>query len=158
AGPSEEVGRDTAFAGPSELDPDHVAALIDVAVEILQGGGMGPYSGPEERVPDGLRDELCALIRNAVRSSSTLVATSALYARAKLGVDEDLRLAAAQTLSAALPVARAAESALAALAERHPAAARTLVHEMMQREETYLPAAIVLEVLGVAGPEELAFI
>jgi HEAT repeat protein len=153
----------------SGLGPDHVAALIDVAVEILQGGdrdGAAPRSRRSRApgalelppAPDGLRDELCALIRDAVRSASTLVANSALYALAKLGVDEDLRLAAAQTLSAALPVARAAERALAALAERHPAAARALAQEMMQRDETYLPAAIVLDALGVAGPEELAFL
>ena len=106
----------------------------------------------------GTVGEVCALIRRAVLSSSTLVATSALYALARLGQEDDLRLCAAQTLAVPLPIARAAESALAALSERYPAAARALGAEMGQRVETYLPAAIVIEAIGAAGPEEIAFL
>ncbi|MCC6553713.1 MAG: HEAT repeat domain-containing protein, partial [Polyangiaceae bacterium] len=151
AGAPDRAPRDGAPSAPDpaaagDLEPDHVAALIDVAAAIL--------SAPPAPDPAS-REELCAIIRRAVRSASTLVATTALYALARLGGEEDLRLAATQTLSAALPAARAAERALAALAERHPAAARALAAELMARVETYLPAAILLDALGAAAPDEV---
>jgi hypothetical protein len=127
------------------IEPEQAAALIDMAVAI--GGADGRHAAA-----------LQAALRGAVTSPSTLVATTALYALAKVGLEQDLRLVAEQTIAAALPTARAAESALSAHAERHPVAARALAREMMHAPELYLPAAIVIEALGAPGAEELAFL
>jgi hypothetical protein len=146
------------------LDPDQCAALIDVAVAISKEVSPPTLEGPANAVSRPTLDsgsanaELCAALRAAVESPSTMVATSALYALAKLGGEEDLSLAAHQTCAAALPAARAAERALATLATRYPDAARALAREGMQREETYLPAATMIGALGVAAAEEIGFL
>jgi hypothetical protein len=138
------------------IEPEQAAALIDVAVAI--GGADGRHAAA-----------LLAATRGAVTSPSTLVAAAALYALARLGLEEDLRLVADQTISAALPTARAAEGALGALSERHPAAALALAREMMHAPALYLPAAIMIEALGAPltasaaprlalGAEELSFL
>ncbi|MGK4006757.1 HEAT repeat domain-containing protein [Sorangium sp. So ce1036] len=135
---------------------DATAALIDGAVAIAeQDGGAGAPAAP------GLGpslDLLLGAVRGSVRSPSTLVATSALYGLAKIGTADDFSLVVSQTRAVSLPVARAAESALAGLTERHPEAARALARELTREEPTYLAAAIVIEALGEAGPEEIAFL
>jgi HEAT repeat protein len=130
---------------------DASASLIDAAVVIAQGAAVTGSS------PDVPWVELLSALRKSVRGSSTLVATSALYGLAKIGSDADLSLAAELTSAVSLPVARAAEVALATLAERHAGPARVFARRMMQREETYLPAVILLDTLDVAGPDELGF-
>lgn len=127
---------------------DATAAILDAAVGIAQSDeGAEPHASA-----------LIEALRRSVRSPSTLVATSALYGLARIGVAADLELVAGHTLSASLPVARAAESALGALAEGHREAALALGQRLMQVEQTYLPAVVVLEVLGAAGPEQIGFL
>lgn len=135
-----------ALAAVPDLEPEQGAALIDVAVAI--------EATDPRRVA-----ELRNAMRAAARSPSTLIATTALYALARLGLEEDLQLLAQQTSSAPLPAARVAERTLSALAERCPSAARVLARQMMQTPSLYLPAAIVLEVVPrPLTPEELAFL
>ncbi|EYF00348.1 HEAT repeat domain-containing protein [Chondromyces apiculatus] len=124
-------------ASESPLEPEQAAALLDVAVALV---GEDPAR----------MEEVHAVVRGALSSPSTLLATAAVYALAKLGREEDLRLTAEQSVEAPLPVACAAERALAALADRHPDAARSLAREMMHDPSRYLPAAVVLEALGAA--------
>ncbi|WP_438027942.1 HEAT repeat domain-containing protein [Sorangium sp. So ce233] len=131
---------------------DATAALIDGAVAIAEQRGRGGDPA------DPSLDELLGAVRRSVKSPSTLVATSALYGLAKIGAADDFELVVSQTRAISLPVARAAESALAGLSERYPEAARALARRLMQAERTHLAAAIVIEALGSADPEELAFL
>ncbi|WP_437691212.1 HEAT repeat domain-containing protein [Sorangium sp. So ce176] len=139
---------------------DATAALIDGAVAIAEQRGRGgdPARPAPDAAPDPLLDELLGAVRRSVKSPSTLVATSALYGLAKIGTADDFELVVSQTRAVSLPVARAAESALAGLSERYPEAARALARRLMQAERTHLAAAIVIEALGSADPEELAFL
>ncbi|WP_438009098.1 HEAT repeat domain-containing protein [Sorangium sp. So ce321] len=138
---------------------DATAALIDGAVAIARQRGRegGPGAPGVDRLDPQL-DELLGAVRRSVKSPSTLVATSALYGLAKIGAADDFPLVVSQTRAISLPVARAAESALAGLSERYPEAARALARRLMQAEETHLAAAIVIEALGSADPEEIAFL
>ncbi|AUX40705.1 hypothetical protein SOCE26_021060 [Sorangium cellulosum] len=136
---------------------DATAALIDGAVAIAEQERARQAEPPDPDLEVSL-DDLAHVVRRSAKSLSTLVATSALYGIAKIGTADDFALVVSQTRAFSLPVARAAESALAGLAERHPDAARALVRRLVQSEETYLAAAIVLEALGAAGPEEIAFL
>lgn len=120
-------------------EPEQLAALIDVAAAL---GAADP----------GRAGEICAAVRAALQSPSTLVATTAAYALAKVGQEEDLGLAAERAVKAPLPVARAVEGALAALAERYPEAARARAREMMQDPARWLPAVVVLESLAAPPP------
>ncbi|XYI00421.1 HEAT repeat domain-containing protein [Sorangium sp. So ce1128] len=138
---------------------DATAALIDGAVAIArQRGREGEPGAPLVERLDPQLDELLGAVRRSVKSPSTLVATSALYGLAKIGTADDFPLVVSQTRAISLPVARAAESALAGLSERYPEAARALARRLMQAEETHLAAAIVIEALGSADPEEIAFL
>ncbi|XXT22099.1 HEAT repeat domain-containing protein [Sorangium sp. So ce429] len=141
---------------------DATAALIDGAVAIArqrarEGEPGAPGVDRLDRLDPQL-DELLGAVRRSVKSPSTLVATSALYGLAKIGTADDFPLVVSQTRAISLPVARAAESALAGLSERYPEAARALARRLMQAEETHLAAAIVIEALGSADPEEIAFL
>ncbi|WP_437511432.1 HEAT repeat domain-containing protein [Sorangium sp. So ce1099] len=141
---------------------DATAALIDGAVAIArqrarEGAPGAPGVDRLDRLDPQL-DELLGAVRRSVKSPSTLVATSALYGLAKIGTADDFALVVSQTRAISLPVARAAESALAGLSERYPEAARALARRLMQAEETHLAAAIVIEALGSADPEEIAFL
>ncbi|WP_437735836.1 HEAT repeat domain-containing protein [Sorangium sp. So ce1335] len=138
---------------------DATAALIDGAVAIAeQRGREVDPARPRDDAPDASLGELLGAVRRSVKSPSTLVATSALYGLAKIGTADDFELAVSQTRAISLPVARAAECALAGLTERYPEAARALARQLMQAERTHLAAAIVIEALGSAEPEELAFL
>ncbi|MGK3991140.1 HEAT repeat domain-containing protein [Sorangium sp. So ce136] len=138
---------------------DATAALIDGAVAIArQRAREGEPGAPGVGRLDPQLDELLGAVRRSVKSPSTLVATSALYGLAKIGTADDFSLVVSQTRAFSLPVARAAESALAGLSERYPEAARALARRLMQAEETHLAAAIVIEALGSADPEEIAFL
>ncbi|WP_437962265.1 HEAT repeat domain-containing protein (plasmid) [Sorangium sp. So ce119] len=139
---------------------DATAALIDGAVAIAEQRGRGgdPARPAPDAAADPPLDELLGAVRRSVKSPSTLVATSALYGLAKIGTADDFELVVSQTRAISLPVARAAESALAGLSERYPEAARALARQLMQAERTHLAAAIVIEALGSADPEELAFL
>ncbi|XXY46921.1 HEAT repeat domain-containing protein [Sorangium sp. So ce269] len=138
---------------------DATAALIDGAVAIArQRAREGEPGAPGVDRLDPPLDELLGAVRRSVKSPSTLVATSALYGLAKIGTADDFPLVVSQTRAISLPVARAAESALAGLSERYPEAARALARRLMQAEETHLAAAIVIEALGSADPEEIAFL
>ncbi|MGK3965783.1 HEAT repeat domain-containing protein [Sorangium sp. So ce118] len=141
---------------------DATAALIDGAVAIArqrarEGEPGAPGVDRLDRLDPQL-DELLGAVRRSVKSPSTLVATSALYGLAKIGTADDFPLVVSQTRAISLPVARAAESALAGLSERYPEAARALARRLMQAEETHLAAAIAIEALGSADPEEIAFL
>ncbi|WP_437837484.1 HEAT repeat domain-containing protein [Sorangium sp. So ce1153] len=141
---------------------DATAALIDGAVAIArqrarEGEPRAPGVDRLDRLDPQL-DELLGAVRRSVKSPSTLVATSALYGLAKIGTADDFSLVVSQTRAISLPVARAAESALAGLSERYPEAARALARRLMQAEETHLAAAIVIEALGSADREEIAFL
>ncbi|WP_437816627.1 HEAT repeat domain-containing protein [Sorangium sp. So ce1078] len=138
---------------------DATAALIDGAVAIAeQRGREGEVAHPPQPAADPTLDELLGAVRRSVKSPSTLVATSALYGLAKIGTADDFSLVVSQTRAISLPVARAAESALAGLSERYPESARALARRLMQAEETHLAAAIVIEALGTADQEEIAFL
>ncbi|XXX79597.1 HEAT repeat domain-containing protein [Sorangium sp. So ce134] len=138
---------------------DATAALIDGAVAIAeQRGREGAPAQPPQPAADPTLDELLGAVRRSVKSPSTLVATSALYGLAKIGAADDFSLVVSQTRAISLPVARAAESALAGLSERYPESARALARRLMQAEETHLAAAIVIEALGTADREEIAFL
>ncbi|WP_437289621.1 HEAT repeat domain-containing protein [Sorangium sp. So ce406] len=139
---------------------DATAALIDGAVAIAEQRGRAgdPARPAPDAAADPSLDELLGAVRRSVKSPSTLVATSALYGLAKIGAADDFDLVVSQTRAISLPVARAAESALAGLSERYPEAARALARQLMQAERTHLAAAIVIEALGSADPEELAFL
>ncbi|WP_437800215.1 HEAT repeat domain-containing protein [Sorangium sp. So ce693] len=137
---------------------DATAALLDGAVAIAeQGAREGALSGEQPAVEATLA-ELLGAVRRSVRSPSTLVATSALYGLAKIGAAVDFPLVVSQTRAISLPVARAAESALAGLTERYPETARELARGLALAEDTHLAAAIVIEALGDAEPEEIAFL
>ncbi|WP_437716522.1 HEAT repeat domain-containing protein [Sorangium sp. So ce448] len=133
---------------------DATAALLDGAVAIAEQGAL---SGERASI-DATLAELLGAVRRSVRSPSTLVATSALYGLAKIGAAVDFPLIVSQTRAISLPVARAAESALAGLTERYPGTARELARGLALTEETHLAAAIVIEALGDAEPEEIAFL
>ncbi len=105
---------------------------------------MPPPQPPLPMPPEGL---LVAL-RGAARDPDRHVAVRALRALSRLGDEDDLALAAEQTLDLERPVAAAAEGALAALAARFPAAARALVDRRARAEAYLLPAAIVIGALG----------
>ncbi|WP_437488188.1 HEAT repeat domain-containing protein [Sorangium sp. So ce1014] len=138
---------------------DATAALIDGAVAIAeQRGREGALAHPPPPAADPTLDELLGAVRRSVKSPSTLVATSALYGLAKIGTADDFSRVVSQTRAISLPVARAAECALAGLSERYPEPARALARPLMQAEETHLAAAIVIEALGTADPEEIAFL
>ncbi|WP_438000161.1 HEAT repeat domain-containing protein [Sorangium sp. So ce185] len=144
---------------------DATAALIDGAVAIAEQRGRegAPAQPPQPPQPpqptaDPTLDELLGAVRRSVKSPSTLVATSALYGLAKIGTADDFPLVVSQTRAISLPVARAAESALAGLSERYPESARALARRLMQAGETHLAAAIVIEALGTADQEEIAFL
>ncbi|WP_437572470.1 HEAT repeat domain-containing protein [Sorangium sp. So ce542] len=138
---------------------DATAALIDGAVAIAeQRGREGAPAHAEQPAADPTLDELLGAVRRSVKSPSTLVATSALYGLAKIGAADDFPLVVSQTRAISLPVARAAESALAGLSERYPEPARALARRLMQAGETHLAAAIVIEALGTADQEEIAFL
>ncbi|WP_437939868.1 HEAT repeat domain-containing protein [Sorangium sp. So ce341] len=141
---------------------DATAALIDGAVAIAEQRGRegAPAHAPQPPQPtaDPTLDELLGAVRRSVKSPSTLVATSALYGLAKIGTADDFPLVVSQTRAISLPVARAAESALAGLSDRYPESARALARRLMQAGETHLAAAIVIEALGTADQEEIAFL
>ncbi|WP_437726431.1 HEAT repeat domain-containing protein [Sorangium sp. So ce861] len=138
---------------------DATAALIDGAVAIAeQRGREGELPQPAQPDADPTLDDLLGAVRRSVKSPSTLVATSALYGLAKIGTADDFPLVVSQTRAISLPVARAAESALAGLSERYPESARALARRLMQAGETHLAAAIVIEALGTADQEEIAFL
>ncbi|AUX30007.1 MULTISPECIES: HEAT repeat domain-containing protein [Sorangium] len=136
---------------------DATAALIDGAVAIAEQRGR-EGAPPPQPAADPTLDELLGAVRRSVKSPSTLVATSALYGLAKIGTADDFPLVVSQTRAISLPVARAAESALAGLSERYPESARALARQLMQAGETHLAAAIVIEALGTADQEEIAFL
>ncbi|WP_437591774.1 HEAT repeat domain-containing protein [Sorangium sp. So ce1000] len=137
---------------------DATAALLDGAVAIAEQGAREGAAGGERPAAVGTLVELLGAVRRSARSPSTLVATSALYGLAKIGAAEDFPLVVSQTRAISLPVARAAESALAGLTERYPETARELARGLALTEETQLAAAIVLEALGEADPQEIAFL
>jgi HEAT repeat protein len=105
---------------PPAVSADVRAALIDVAASIA----LAPSMGQRPAV-------LLAALRAAARESERRVATSALFALSRLGTEEDLSLAASLAGSPIRPVAHAAEGALAALATRHPEAARALADTLV---------------------------
>jgi HEAT repeat protein len=119
------------------------AAAIDVAAAIVLGGAAVSKSAP--------RELLAALRAAAAQGGDKDVATSALYALSRLGTEEDITLAAEQTLSPVRPIASAAESTLAALSGRFGKAARALAEIYMKSEPFALPASIMLGALGAAG-------
>ncbi|AGP34846.1 HEAT repeat domain-containing protein [Sorangium cellulosum] len=137
---------------------DATAALIDGAVAIAEQRGREGAPAQPPQPADPTLDELLGAVRRSVKSPSTLVATSALYGLAKIGAADDFPLVVSQTRAISLPVARAAESALAGLSERYPESARALARRLMQAGETHLAAAIVIEALGTADQEEIAFL
>lgn len=129
-----DPGRSTLASGP-ESGPGPRAVLVDAISEILQAGGSD--RDPE---PEALR-----ALRSAVRDPERAVAVRALVSLSRLGGEGDLAIIAEATLSDARPPAAAAETALAALAARFPAAARALADRLGGGgEASLLPAVIAL--------------
>lgn len=105
---------------------------------------MLPELAPSEPSP-------LAAVREALHDAASEVVAPALKSLAIVGAAEDLPAVARHTRSADPKVASAAQTALAAMAGRHPAAARSLVREVDPRGDDALWAAIVYEALARAG-------
>ena len=130
------------------VPPEARAALVDVIAEILGSTTEGPPL-PEAASLAGLR--------GAARDPERAVAVRALRALSDLGDEEDLALAAEQTMAPLRAVAVAAEGALAALAGRFPMAARALADRVARTstdERLLLPAVIVIGALGASSAFE----
>ncbi|MFT3768494.1 MAG: CheR family methyltransferase [Minicystis sp.] len=117
------------------------AALVDVIGRVTTAGG--PHAGAA-----------LSALRRAVRDPERQVAVRALVALSRLGDAEDLELIAASTLEESRPLTAAAETALAALAARFPAAARVLADRLARDEGSLLPAAIAIGAATASSPFE----
>ena len=123
--------------------PEARAALVDVIGELVEAGAP----------PAPIEAALVAL-RRAARDPERSVAVRALFALSRLGGEADLAIIADATLEGARPLAAAAESALAAIAARFPAAARALVDRLEGDERCLLAAAIAIGAASGSSPFE----
>jgi hypothetical protein len=146
--PAVEVGH-TDRGAPAE-EPSVIqlrAAAIDAASAIA-------LENP--KAARAMMPELLTALRTAARGKEKDVATSALYAIAHIGSEEDLTFAAELALSPTVEIASSAEAALTVLAGRYPRAARALCAELTKREPLSLAAAILLGAIGASAAFDAA--
>lgn len=134
------------------------AELVDVIAEIAGTMRRPPPSAvlreddPRTATPLNLsRAAILAALRAAATDPDRGVAASALTALARLGGEEDLALAAAQTRREVRGVALAAENALSALAGAFPEAARKRIQATAHDEDLFLASALTLGALATVG-------
>jgi HEAT repeat protein len=150
---AEPAQRALATMGATAL-PEVIARLDDASLGADVRASLVDTVGRASNAETGGADRIATLaaLRKAAADPERQVAMRALVALSKLGGEADLEIVAELTLARARVLAAAAETALAALAARWPAAAIALADRLSARERSLLPAAVLLGASAGALP------